>query len=470
MRKLRAVFSGMVLSWMLGACAVGPDYRAPHIPVADEFANLAGVELSGVEQEFWKSFQDPMLDELVERALAANHEVRIALARLREARAVRGEAQLDLMPTTTVRAGHTEARTSERTARLPNNSEQSYYQAGFDTSWELDVFGGVQRNLEARTALLQSAAASVQTTQVSVTAEVARNYLELRGLQERLQVARRNAANQQESLDLTSARLEVGRGTQLDVARARAQLDATRSTIPDLEAQSNSAMLRLSVLTGELPGALLGRLETPRALPQLPAVHGIGTPESLLRRRPDVRSAERELAAATARVGIAIADLFPRISFTGSWGFDAADTGDLTHAGSESYGFGPSIRWAAFDLGRVRQRIRQREAASDGALARYEQTVLRALQEADDALTAYAKARSKQQYLESSAAASAQAAQLARARFDNGVADFFTVLDTERTRLEAEDRRAQGASQAATSLLAMYKALGGGFRPLTATH
>jgi multidrug efflux system outer membrane protein len=307
----------------------------------------------------------------------------------------------------------------------------------------------------------------LQAVQVSVTAEVARNYLELRGLQERLQVAQRNAANQQESLDLTTARLDAGRGTQLDVARARAQLDATRATVPDLEAQTNSAMLRLAVLSGEQPQALQSRLAAPQALPSVPSVHSIGTPESLLRRRPDVRVAERELAAAAARVGIAVGDLFPRISFIGSWGFDAADAGDLAHAGGESYTFGPSIRWAAFDLGRVHQRIRQREAASDAALARYEQIVLRALQETDDSLTIYAKARNKQQYLESSAAASAQAAQLARARFDNGVADFLTVLDTERTLLEAEDRRAQGATQTATALLAMYKALGGGFRPLT---
>lgn len=306
----------------------------------------------------------------------------------------------------------------------------------------------------------------MQATQVSVTAEVARNYLELRGLQERLQVARRNAENQRSSLDLTSARLDAGRGTQLDVARAHAQLDATRSTIPDLEAQANSAMLRLAVLTGAQPRALLSQLAPPRALPDLPTVHALGTPESLLRRRPDVRVAERELAAATARIGVAVADLFPRISFTGSWGFDAANVDELGRAGSESYSFGPSIRWAAFDLGQVRQRIRQREAANDGALARYQQTVLRALQEADDTLTAYAKARSKQQYLQSSASASAQAAELARARFDNGAADFLTVLDAERTLLEAEDRLVQGTTQTATTLLALYKALGGGFRPV----
>jgi len=471
MRNGSSILGTGLLGILLTACTVGPDYRVPQVALPDTFASSdAVVSMDGMapgsaelEQEFWKSFQDPLLDELVERALDANHDIRIAQARLREARAVRGEAQLDVAPATTARADYTQARSS---ARLPSGSDHDYYQAGFDSSWELDLFGRVRRNLEAQSALVQSAGAAVQATEVSVTAEVARNYLELRGLQERLQVARRNANNQQQSLDLTTARLAAGRGTQLDVARALAQLDATRATIPELEAQAHGAMLRLAVLTGELPGALQSRLAPPQSLPQLPAVRGIGTPESLLRRRPDVRVAERELAAATARIGVAVGDLFPRISFTGSWGFDAADAAALTHAGSESYAFGPSIRWAAFDLGRVRQRIRQREAASDGALARYEQAVLRALQETDDSLTRYAKARSKQQYLESSAAASARAAQLARARFDNGAADFLTVLDTERTLLEAEDRRAQGATETATALLAMYKALGGGFRPL----
>ena len=466
MRNWQAVLSGLALSWALAGCVVGPDYRPPEVVAPDEFASVADLQVSNaqVEQDFWRSFQDPLLDELIERALTANHEIRIARARLREARAARSSAQLDLLPVTTAQIASGESRASERAARGAERTEPSYYQAGFDSQWELDLFGGVRRNLEAQSALLQSAAASVQVAQVSVTAEVARNYLELRGLQERLRVAQRNADNQRTSLDLTTARLDAGRGTQLDVARAQAQLDTTRATVPDLEAQANSAMLRLAVLTGEQPRALLSRLSPPRPLPDLPTVTALGTPESLLRRRPDVRVAERELAAATARIGVAVADLFPRISFTGRWGFDAANVAELGRAGSESYSFGPSIRWAAFDLGHVRQRIRQREAGNDGAVARYEQTVLRALQEIDDSLTTYAKARSKQRYLRSSAAASTRAAQLAQARFDNGAADFLTVLDAQRTMLEAEDRLAQGETQTATALLALYKALGGGFR------
>ena len=453
---------------LLAACAVGPDYREPRVATPDAYVGVEGLQASDadLEHDFWKSFNDTTLNELIEDALRANHDIRIAITHLREARAIHGETRLDFAPTVTAGADHVEARGSERQTFAGATRDQDYYQASFDAFWELDFFGRVRRNNEAAAALVQAAEAGVYDTQVSVTAETARSYFELRGSQQRLEVARRNAANQGESLRITQARLDAGRGTQLDVSRAQAQLSATLATIPDLEAAVTRATLRLGVLTGRSPDALLTRLNKSQALPALPATYSIGTPESLLRRRPDIRMAERQLAASTAAIGVAVADLFPRISFVGSWGFDAVSSGDLGHGASESYAFGPSIQWAAFNLGRVNQRIRQREAATDGALARYEQTVLRALEETDASLTDYAKARIKQQHLQSSASASAQAAQLARARFDSGVADFLTVLDAERTMLEAEDRLAQSETQTATALLAMYKALGGGFRPL----
>jgi outer membrane protein, multidrug efflux system len=225
-------------------------------------------------------------------------------------------------------------------------------------------------------------------------------------------------------------------------------------------------MLRLGVLTGRSPEALMSRLNDVKPLPALPSTQRIGTPELLLRRRPDIQVAERQLAAATARIGVAVADLFPRISFVGRWGFNAVSSADLGEAGSDTYAFGPSIQWAAFDIARVRQRIAQREAAANGALARYEQSVLRALEETDASLTSYAQALVKQQHLRQSAQSSAEAATLARARFESGVTDFLTVLDAERTVLESEDRLAASETQTATALLSMYKALGGGFRPI----
>lgn len=463
------VLSLAILAVLTG-CAVGPDYREPKVASVDEFVGVDGAQFSKdeVERDFWKRFNDPQLDALIEEALVANHDVRIALARLREARALRGEARLDFAPTVTESASKVDARASERQSPPASglSRNQDYYETSFDAVWELDFFGRTRRNVEAASAQVQAAEANVYDAQVSVTAEVARNYFELRGAQARLQVAQRNAANQRESLQLTATRLEAGRGTQLDVSRAQAQLSATLSSIPELEAEVNRTTLRLSVLVGREPQALAPQLAREQALPTLPRTQSIGTPEALLRRRPDIIAAERQLASATARIGVAVADLFPRISFVGSWGFDAVSTSDLGDAASETYVFGPSIRWAAFDLGRVRQQIKQREAAADVALARYEQTVLRALEETDASLTNYSKALVKQQHLEQSADSSLEAASLARVRFENGAADFLTVLDAERNALQAEDALAQSETQTATALLAMYKALGGGFRPI----
>ena len=470
-KPLRAVTLAAMVS-LLTACAVGPDFHEPVVATPAEFIKVDSQQsqqfvATTTETDFWKSFNDVQLNELIESALAANHDIRIAQSRLAEARALRGESRLDLAPTVTASGGHTESRSSERQVPFPGvDRDQDYYDASFDASWELDLFGRVRRGIEAQSAEVNASIAGVENAQVSVTAEVARSYFELRGAQQQLDVARRNTANQRSSLELTDARLDAGRGTELDTSRAQAQLSATLSTIPDFEAAVTRSILRLGVLTGNSPEALFATLSEARPLPALPTTQPIGTPEALLRRRPDIRVAENQLAAATARIGVAVGDLFPRISLVGSWGFDAANSGDLGTSASESYSFGPSIRWAAFDLGRVRQRIKQREAAADGALARYEQTVLRALEETDASMTDYVKSLAKQEHLRQSASASAHAAMLARARFDNGAADFLTVLDAERTMLDAEDQLARTETQTATSLLAMYKALGGGFRSL----
>jgi len=468
---MRNQLVAMVSAVLLAACAVGPDYHRPQVATPDQFVGVDATQVStqDVERDFWKQFNDEQLNELIERALVANHDIRIATSRLREARALRGQARLDLAPTVTASSGYTKTRASDRQLGPLQNvdREQDFYDSGFDAFWELDFFGRVRRGVEASTAQMQSAEASVYATQVSVTAEVARNYFELRGAQQQLAVARRNADNQSETVRITTARQDAGRGTQLDSSRAQAQLSATLATIPDLESAVTRSMLRLGVLTGQQPEAVLPQLSAARPLPTLPVAHDIGTPELLLRRRPDIRVAERNLAASTAQIGIAVGDLFPRITFLGRWGFDAVNSSDLGNTGTESFSFGPSISWAAFDLGRVRQKIQQREAAADGALAKYEQTVLQALEETDASLTAYSKAIVKQQHLQQSATSSLEAAKLARVRYESGVADFLQVLDAERTALAAEDQLARSETQTATALLATYKALGGGFRPLT---
>jgi multidrug efflux system outer membrane protein len=389
--------------------------------------------------------------------------LRIALSRFYEARAARGESRFDLGPTITAGGGYTEQRLAQPDRALVPGGETEVYDAGFDAFWELDFFGRVRRNIEANNAELRVAEADLHDAQVIVIAEVGRTYFELRGQQLQLDVARRNVANQQDTLNLTNARLQAGRGTELDTSRAQAQLSATLGTIAPLEAAVSRSIHRLSVLTGREPTALTSTLIAARELPPLPNVIAVGNPADLLRRRPDIRASERALAADTARIGIAVADLFPRVTFTGSVGYAAGSASGLGDSGSGTRLIAPGISWAAFDLGRVRAQIAGARARADGSLARYEQTVLRALEETEDALVTHARSRERLEHVSASAQASGTAARLARTRYDGGISDFLTVLDTERTLLEAEDRLAQSRADTATSLIAVYKALGGGW-------
>ena len=457
-------FAGMTL--FLAGCAVGPDYRRPDTPVAPAFhAQDAAYAATEPTADFWRGFDDPLLTQLVEGALAANHDLRAALARLDQARALARLSRHDLLPTVTAGAGYTETRASQDQAPgVPREQRDGeFYDAGFDAFWELDLFGRVRRGVEASRAEADAAAADLRALQVSLAAEVARTYFELRGLQEQLRVARGNAENQAATLALTQARLDAGRGTEFDVARARGQLEFTRSRIPALEAASLAAAHRLAVLNGREPGALLGELAAPAPLPAAPDRIAVGAPAELLRRRPDVQAAERRLASATARVGLATADLFPRVTFNGTLGASAADLGDLFTRDSQAYAFGPAIGWAFLDLGRVRSRIVASESGAAANLALYEGAVLRALEESENALAGFARSQREGRHLAESASASTRAAQLARLRFDGGAADFLHVLDAERSQLESEDRLAQSRTRTATALVAVYKAVAGGW-------
>jgi multidrug efflux system outer membrane protein len=450
----------------LSACAVGPNYVKPDVKTADNFAGATTqtfTQEQGLEH-FWEQFSDETLNSLVADSLQSNHDLRIAFARFQEARAARGESRLDLAPTITASGGYTEQRfAGPQQAQVPGG-ELKLYDAGFDAFWELDFFGRVRRNIEASNAELRAAEADLHDAQVIVIAEVARTYFELRGQQSQLDVARRNVDNQRSTLDLTTARLNAGRGTELDTSRAQAQLSATLGTIAPLEAAVSRSIHRLSVLTGREPTALTSVLTPTRELPPLPNVIAVGNPADLLRRRPDIRATEQALAADTARIGIAVADLFPRVSFTGSVGYAATNSGNLGDSGTGTRLIAPGISWAAFDIGRVRAQIAGARARTDASLARYEQTVLRALEETEDALVTHARSRERLEHVANSAQASGTAARLARTRYDGGISDFLTVLDTERTLLEAEDRLAQSRTDTATSLIAVYKALGGGWQ------
>jgi multidrug efflux system outer membrane protein len=411
--------------------------------------------------QFWKQFGDGTLDKLVDDSLNANHDLRIAVGRLAEARAARHQSMYDLGPTVTARAGHTTQQLSQVQFGFPFTT--SYYDVGFDATWELDLFGRVRRGVEASSAQLQGAEASLRDAQISVIAEVARTYFELRGQQNQLAVAQQNVENQQATFNLTDARLKAGRGTEFDTSRASAQLSTTLATIDPLQAAVQRSIHRLSVLTGRDPNALQSLLSPVKDLPDLPKTLAVGDPGTMLRRRPDIRVAERQLASSNAEIGVAVGDYFPKVTFTGAFGYDSKSLPAIGTSASRAYTIGPSISWAAFDLGRVHARVAGAKARTNQAVAQYEQTVLRALEETENALVTHARTRDQLVHAADAAQASAAAAKLARVRYEGGIVDLLEVLDAERTQLQDEDRLAQTRTDTATSLIAVYKALGGGW-------
>lgn len=453
---------------ILAGCAIGPDYQLPatnSLPAA--FGNAAPAEFSerDVETHWWRLFNDQQLSTLIDKTLAHNYELQAARANLAEARALYLETGLNLLPTVTSHANYTEQKRS--TGSLNNRAfvprELKLYNTGFDASWEVDFFGRVRRNVEASNDEVEAQEATLRDVGVSLIAEVARNYFELRGLQNQLAVAQKNADNQSQTLDMTRVKLENGRGTELDTSRALAQLESTKASIPPLESAISQAMHRLSVLTGQMPGALTETLALSAPLPKAPDNIQIGSPEQLLRRRPDIRIAERSLAAATARIGVATADLFPRVTFVGSISLEASTLSGIVAPGSETYSVGPKISWAAFDLGRVYARIKAADARAEASLAGYEQTVLNALEETENALVNYRQERARRASLTAAAQASEKANQLAHLRYQEGVSDFLTVLDAEQRLLQDQSQLAQSQTATATALTAVYKALGGGW-------
>lgn len=459
--KLKIIVTA-VFTVILAGCAVGPNYHQPEVNVASDFGRVAEGQYATNAPlvQWWTSFNDPLLVRLVEMALTNNHDLRIASANLREARALRRQAQFDFLPVPEATGGYTKEQ-----AAFPGFSPQpiraSFFDAGFDALWELDVFGRVRRSVESRTATVEASEASIQSVRVTLTSEIARNYFELRGLQNEIAVAQKNSANQKQTLEITRARLEGGRGTELDVARARVQYSSTLAFIPPLQTSIAEAVHRLGVLTGQQPTALHAELSLAGTLPSLPNVVNIGDPRELLRRRPDVRIAERNLAAATASIGVAVADLYPRVTFNGQFGWEAAAFSSLGTASSETWSFGPRITWAALDLGHVRARIDAAHAQAESFLAQYERTVLTSLEETENALVSFGREQQRLKLLGDAVVASQTASNLARQRYDAGAVDFLVFLDAERAQLLTEDQLAQSQTRTATALVAVFKALGG---------
>ncbi|HEV2208917.1 MAG TPA: efflux transporter outer membrane subunit [Verrucomicrobiae bacterium] len=452
----------------VAGCAVGPNYHPPETRAAPRFAEGAPTNYAAapVTLAWWREFNDSLLNQIIVQSLASNQDLAIATARVREARALRSQAVADALPEPGAYAGYNKSLSSKDSIPFQLTRQQrelQLFSVGFDATWELDIFGHVRRSIQASTAELAATIADREYVEVTLVGEVARNYFELRGEQYQLRVAQQNAQNQRETLELTEALFKAGRSTELDTSRALAQLKITLAAVPPLEAAIKHSIHRLGVLTGQPPAALEPELGQPQPLPSLPPLVNIGDPAALLRRRPDVRAAERSLAAATARIGVETSALFPRVVFNGNIGFSASHLATLGASGNDTYSFGPQITWAALDLGHVRARIRAAHAQAEGQLANYEKTVLLALEETENALVDFGREQARRDLLDQAAQAATQAMTLARQRYDSGVADFLPVLDAERTQLDTQAQLAQSQTRTATSLVALYKALAGGW-------
>ncbi len=426
-------------------------------------ATRSTVSAEPLQSPFWNELGDTALIHLIGEGLRANPDLHVAEARVRDARAAHRLATFDLVPTITAAGGF--ARQRLAAAQLPGVPsefrDQSLWDAGFDASWELDVFGRVRRTVGAQDAFTGSTEQDARFVRVTLAAELARTYFQLRGAQSQLAVAQRNAENQRRTLALTEQRLSAGKGTAFDTERARAQLSTTLAAIPTIESEIASDQYQIATLLGRAPDSLPEEVTHAADLPPLPPVVHVGSPALLVKRRPDVLSAERVLAAQTMLVGAAKAEYLPRFTVGGSVGLTATALDSLGRSGASRFLIGPTVSWPLLDLGRVKARVDESRALEEQAEANYSATVLRALQEAESSLVTYDRARSRLGSLADAASASERAAALARLRYESGVSDFLQVLDAERTMLEAENQLARGRTDAATALVAVYKAVGG---------
>lgn len=471
--KVRAAWLAVSLS--LGACTVGPRYTRPAIPTPGTWNELPAGRGTSTDRaalaRWWMAFHDPTLEGLVARAVDGNLDLKVAAARVLEARAARGIAASRALPQVDAAGDYSRSQRSE--AIPPFNAAggsasfgpraQNAFDAGFDAAWEIDVFGGVRRDEEAALAQVEAAEESQRDVLVTVVADVARNYVELRGTQRRLEILEATLASQRDSRDLARARFDAGLGSELDVTRAEGLLKATASERPELERLARRAVEALRFLLGGDPGALGPALDTPGPIPPLPPEIPSALPSELLSRRPDLRRAERELAAATARIGVATADLFPRFSIVGSYGRRSEDVADLNSSSSQLWTIVSRVRWPIFSGGRIRANIRVQEARQEQALRLYEKAMLLAVEEVENALSAQVRERRRQVDLGASVAATRRALELATERYTGGIESFLSVLDAQRSLYAAEDLLVQSESSAAVPLIALYKALGGGW-------
>lgn len=452
---------------LLHGCTVGPNFQAPATEVPADFlgsnefskgqANVVRPSPASVAR-WWASFKDAKLNSLIDRAVSSNLDLRQATSRIRQARASRAVESAAFLPVANVGGSYDRARASGSSSH-----SRDLYRAGFDASWEIDVFGGIRRSVEAAEAQIDVAIEDRRDLLVTITAEVATAYTDYRGLQRRLVIARENLDAQRKSADLTRRRFNGGFVSGLDVANADAQVATTEAAIPLLESDARQAAYAISILLALPPGALLTELAAESPIPITPPEVPVGLPSDLLRRRPDIRRAEAEIHVATARIGIATADLFPRFSISGAFALSGSNFSSLGNLANRSWSIGPSVSWPIFEGGRIRANIEIQNALQEQFLAAYQQSVLRALQDVEVAMIAYSREQQRRVSLEKAVVANRKAVELSTNLYGQGRTDFLNVLSAQRSLFASEEAIAQSDIRLAQELIALYKALGGGW-------
>ncbi len=478
---------------LAGCAAVGPDYVPPEQPIPDAFrtasldennkAVLTASEINaktdktnriddslesvtqvtpGMLVDWWKTLEDPVLTQLIELAIIENLDLKLAQSRLREERAQRWIAKSVFFPTVDARADYAREKTSRE---IDDGRSTNFYASGFDASWEIDVFGGIRRSVESATATVQARQEALNDTLITLVAEVALNYIQIRTFQARLQAAEKNLKMQQDSVQIVQDRFDAGLATGLSLEQAKYNLESTKSEIPVLQSGIEQGKNGLAVLLGNFPGFLEESLKHYTRIPVKTIEVTIGIPAEVLRRRPDIRQAERQLAAQTARIGVATADLYPRFFLLGSIGLETLSASNFFTGPAAAYHIGPQINWKIFNAGRVRQRIRVEGERMNQALIQYERAILNAVNDVENTLIDFANEQVRRQALQQSMESAESAVNLSRELYTAGLTDFIGVLDAERALFSFQDRLALSEGQVVSNLIRLYKSLGGGWKP-----
>lgn len=465
----------LIVLWMTvvlittGCATVGPDYVKPDTSLSPTWhSELKGGLIAGEMNPqtlatWWSTLNDPELSSLIDRAVSGNLGLKKAKARVREARSRRGIAKAGLFPTLNAGGSATWSEASNDTGTIRSGDTSDLYSASFDATWEIDVFGSVRRSVEAADADVGASQADLRDVIVSLLAEAAINYIDLRKFQSLLAIAEGNLVSQSETYQLTLWRYQAGLSDELSVQQAHYNVEQTRAQLPTLRTGREEALNRIAVLLGEQPGNVHSMLDRQKPVPVIPRTFAIGVPADVIRNRPDVRKAEREVAAQTARIGVATADLYPKFTLSGSIGFETLKMSSQPTSQTWSVGGGPGITWAIFKGGAIRQNIEAQSALQEQALIKYQESILTALEDVENALVAYGEEQNRRDSLQKAAQAAQKAVELAKFKYQSGLTDFYNVLEAERSLLTFQELLAQSNGTVASNLVRLYKALGGGW-------